>query len=461
MSLTLSKVGTLNVLNILNRTNQAQATTMERLASGWKVNRAKDAPAAMIALNTLSSDLNITNEGIKAAQRADSIIGIADSALKEIGGLLGEIEKLAAEATSSGGLSDSEISANQAQIDAAIESIDRIVRGTNFEGKRLLDGTQGITRTGVDDTKVTDLKVFSRRASATSVDISLAVSSAAETAIVAIASAVASQDTVLAIHGNNGVSTINVGSGQTLSAVATNIAATKAETGLDAKVSGGVLYVTSAEYGEDQFATVERISGSTNFADATDTGIDATVTINGQSGAVDGLKVSVNQNGISMTFNLTAAANVASTTETFSITTGGATFQLGTDSATRSTIGIDSVATFRLGDSVNGYLSDIAGGGSKDLQANASDATLVAKSAKAMIAEVRSRLGGFQKFQVNPAVASLTAAQESLTQVQEVIGMADYAEDVAMMQRQQVQMQAGLSMLGMASQQSSQILALL
>ena len=461
MGMTLSSVNTMNFLNILNGTSKSQSSTMQKLSTGWKINSAKDNPAGLIALNKIDSDLTTISAGLDSAQRADAILGIADAAMSEIVGLAGDIERLAAEATSSGGLSSAEISANQAQIDAAVESIDRIVRGTNFEGKRLIDGSQGITRTGVDDTKVTDLRIFNRRSGTSSASVAVDVTSAAEKAIVAIASAVASQDTVIAVNGNLGVSTITVGSGQTLSAVATNITATKAETGVDAKVSGGVLYVSSAEYGADMFATVEQVSGSTNFGDATDTGIDATVSVNGQNAAVDGLKVSVNQNGMSLTFNLTEAVNTATGSETFNVTTGGATFQLGTDSAARSTIGVDSLSSFKLGDSLNGYLSDIKGGGSYDLNTDASKATEIAASAKALVTEARSRLGGFQKFQVNPAVRTLQAAQVSLTAVQETIGATDFAKSTADLNRDQVKMQVGMMMLGMTNQTSAQVLSLL
>ena len=53
--------------------------------------------------------------------------------------------------SSDAGLSAGEKSANQAQIDQALASIDRIVATTNFNGKRLLDGSQAIAIEGTPD----------------------------------------------------------------------------------------------------------------------------------------------------------------------------------------------------------------------------------------------------------------------------------------------------------------------
>jgi flagellin len=439
----------------------AQATTVERLTTGSMINSGKDNPAGLIALSSLNSDLNVIGEAIKSGERADAVLGIADKALNEVSSLLGEIETLAAASTSTGGLSDSEIAANQASIDSALESIDRIVRSTNYNGKRLLDGSQGITRTGVDDTKVTDLRVFSRRSASTSTSVQVDVQTAATRGEVGIASAVASQDTVISIAGTKGVATVNIGSGQTLSAVATNISAAAAETGVDARVSGSTLYVRTTDYGDDEFVTVDRVSGSTNFGDSTDTGSDAVVAVNGQQASVDGLKINYNQNGVSLNFNMTTAFNVAASTETFSVTTGGATFQLGTDSTSRATIGVDSLASFRLGSSLDGYLTDIRSGGSTDLNTDAASATKIARTAKSMVADQQGRIGGFQKFQVNPAIASLTAAQESITKVSDVIGATDFAVETAELNRQQVLQQAGIALLGVTNQQVGSILSLL
>jgi flagellin len=77
------------------------------------------------------------------------------------------------------------------------------------------------------------------------------------------------------------------------------------------------------------------------------------------------------------------------------------------------------------------------------------------------VAAARGRLGGFQKFQVETAINSLTASQESLTAARSVIAETDYAEASAELNRQSVLLNSGMSLLGLANQQSAQILSLL
>ena len=153
MALTVTNSNTLSLLNILNRTSADQSSTLTRLSTGFKVNRGADDPAGLIAIQSLNAELTGVDAAIANGQRTKSVLGVADGALAEVSSLLTEIEQLAASSTNSGGLSASEIAANQAQIDNAINSIDRMIRTTTFHGKKLLDGQQSIRATASDPTR--------------------------------------------------------------------------------------------------------------------------------------------------------------------------------------------------------------------------------------------------------------------------------------------------------------------
>ena len=75
--------------------------------------------------------------------------------------------------------------------------------------------------------------------------------------------------------------------------------------------------------------------------------------------------------------------------------------------------------------------------------------------------EQRGRIGGFQKFQVRTSLASLNDTKEALTKARGVINDVDYAAETAELNRQNILMQSAISLLGVASQQSSQVLSLL
>ena len=195
-------------------------------------------------------------------------------------------------------------------------------------------------------------------------------------------------------------------------------------------------------------------------------GTDAQITINGVNAAVDGLDVHYNANGVSLSFSLTSdfgSGNTANTTSTFTVqATGGATFQLGTEAATRSTIGIDSLASYKLGGGDSGgFLTNLQSGGSADLETDTQTALTVVRRAMSDVASARGRIGGFQKFQVQTSINSLNAAKTGLSSARSIIAETDYAVATAELNRQSVLLNSGISLLGLANQQATQILSLL
>jgi flagellin len=105
-------------------------------------------------------------------------------------------------------------------------------------------------------------------------------------------------------------------------------------------------------------------------------------------------------------------------------------------------------------------VSTLLSGGRHALNSNANNAVAVAKAALSQVATVQGRVGGFEKFQVDTSINSLNATKEALTSARAVIRGMDFAQETAELSRQHVLLQSTISLLGMASQQSSQILAL-
>ncbi len=460
MGLTVTNVNSIKLLGILSQLSNEQSTTLERLSTGFKINNAKDNPAGLIAMRSLDSALTRTNAALSNNQRTNALLDVATSALDEVASLLTQIEELAVASANEDGISADELAANQSQVDEAISAIDKIIQTTEFNGKKLLDGSLGIIVSGVDTSKITDVQVFRRDSNATSTSITVEVTGAASQAQVLAANTSASTDTTIIVQGKDGSATIEVAAGENLSSVAAKIDAANAQTGVDAFESGGKLYLRSDDYGEDAFVRVSVISGdTTNFLNAEDFGVDASVTVNGQSAAVDGLDVNYTANGTSISFKL--SSTFTSGSETFTIGTGGATFQLGTESNTRETIGISGLFTAQLGSASTGYLASLAGGGANNLLDNPNQAVKIVREAIKQVAKVQARLGAFQKFQVETAINQQTATKESLSSAISVVRDADYAEETANLNRQNVLLQSSISLLGLSNQRTSQILALL
>ncbi len=490
MGLTVTNVNTLQLLNIVNKTQASQSNVLSQLATGSRINRGRDDPAGLIALQGFNSELTAVNAALNSNQRTDSLLSTADAALEEVSSLLSEVEALVAASTNEGALSAAEISANQSQIDLAIGSIDRIMRTTSFNGKQLLSGSLAINTTGVDATKVTNLRVFSRSQATSAQTVTATITASAQTASAAFTPSSlnfsaagtninTSGSTDLFIRGTLGTATITLGSGLTRAGIISAINTATAQTGVSAVSISNQIELNTTGFGTDEVISIDVLSGGVlrdniNATTATISetsatyGVDAAVTVNGQVANVDGLDVNFTANGLSFQYSLEedyGYGRVAnrSNTETFNVeTTGGATFQLGSDSSTRETIGVNSLFSFQLGGGDSGaFLSDVRGGGAADLNTDVATAFKTIKKAITDVATERGRIGAFQKFQVQSSINSLEATKTNLSAARSVIGDTDYAVATAELNRQNVLLNSGISLLGLANQQTSQILSLL
>jgi flagellin len=453
---------TLSLLNILNRTSTAQQDVTTRLATGHRINRGADDPAGLLAVTSLDSELTAVNAGIQSNQRTDALLGVADGALGQIGSLLDDIQRLANESANSAGLTADELAANQAQIDDAVSSIDRIVSNTQFNGRKLLDGSLAINTTVGTAGAITDVKVYSRTAGSDDTTLTVERESAASNAVVtSVMTTSTTEDTTFSVQGQLGTAVITALSTENVSSVAYKINQATAQTGVSAVVSGTALNLYSAEKGVDAFVRTKLIEGS-GVTDDSDYGTDAVVTVNGQQTAVDGDHVAYTANGISVSFELgSLTSTVVLTIKGDSDGDSGATFQLGTNSATRATLGIDGAYSAQLGNATDGYLKSLVSGGGNSLLDDPAQAATIARAAAAQVATLRGRVGGFQKFQVRTSLDNLNDTKEALEKAKGVINDVDYAAETAELNRQNILMQSAISLLGVAAQQSAQVLSLL
>ena len=460
MAITVNNINTLSLLNILNKTSAAQSNVLTRMSTGYKINSGADDPAGLLALTSLQTELTSVDAAITSNQRTDAVLSVADGALGEVSTLVNEIQRLAAESANDGALTAEELAANQAQIDDALSSIDRIVGATQFNGKKLLDGSLSVRSSVGNDGAVTDVKVFNRKSGGSASTLTVSVDSAASQAVVnSVMTTSTSDATTFSVHGALGTAVIAITADENVSSVAAKVNAAKAQTGVSAVMSGTHMNLHSTTQGTDAFVRTQLIDGS-GVTNGYDTGADASVTVNGQTTAVDGNTVGYSGNGIGLSFEI-GTLGVGSTTTITVQADGGATFQLGTNSSTRATLGIEGSYSYQLGTASDGYLSSLGSGQANSLVDNPTQAALVAGKAAAQVAQLQGRIGGFQRFQVQTSLNSLGDMKVGLEQAQSVIRDVDYATEAAELNRQNVLMQSALQLLGLANQQSAQVLALL
>ena len=143
-----NNVSSLNAHHQLMATDSRMSKSLQKLSSGFAINTAADKPAGLVISEGLRAQIGGMEQAISNSQRASNIIGTAEGALTEMNSLLKSVRSLAVEASSTGGMDAQQIAANQAEVDSAINTIDRIANTTRFAGKRLLDGSQGFKETG-------------------------------------------------------------------------------------------------------------------------------------------------------------------------------------------------------------------------------------------------------------------------------------------------------------------------
>ncbi len=456
------------LLSTMQQIEISRSTALARLSTGLRINRAADDPAGLIATKTLESELASVEAALENNQRTQSMLDVADGALSEVSALLADIEQLSL-ASIGDTLSTSEKAANQAQVDSAIASIDRILSTTTFNGKNLFGGANQIaaTLTAADAADLKDVRIYSRNPSQTNISLVVNVTAAATqattagTSIANVTSALTAE-TVMTVAGKDGTATITIASGSTLDQMITTINQSTGITGVSATKSGTELVMTSIDYGSEAFVSVDALSGDAGVVGTAHSGQlsgqDATVTVNGQNATTSGTEIYYNSNHVSFSANL---ADNTTGTRTITVVDGGATFQLGTDASTRATISLNGMNSSSLGRSDLGYLSSLKSGGTASLTTDPNQAATIVKKAITQVATESARLGGFIKYQVGSSINNLSTQQASLSSAVSFIRDADMAEETANLERADLLAQTTLIMLSMVNDNKKNLLNLL
>ncbi len=452
-------------------TNDLQ-TRLERLATGLRINRGKDDPAGLIASEILRSEIKAIDQAIDNSQRAINVVSTAEGAINETSSLLLDLRALLVSSANDGALSPEEVEANQLEIDSLIASIDRIANTTSFGSKKLLDGSLGYTVSGVNTTSLESVSVFSAKVPENGVrNVVVQVTASAEAASQQI-TASATGAAAIEITGKQGTEILSFASGTTIAQIQTSINAVSDTTGLSASVSGSVLTINSNTFGSESFVKIKTLSGTflgdSNYAAGAaaveDKGVDPTVLVNGQVADARGLRINIRTNGLDGRFYLSQAFAQSATNTTFDVTGGGSTFQLGPSvtPASQVSIGINSVSSGSLGNSVIGFLNSIKSGGTNEVKGkNFIAAQNIVSEAINQVATARGRLGSLQKNQIETNIRSQQIALENVSASESIIRDADIATEVSALTRAQILFQSTQNTLQISNSLPQAVLGLL
>jgi len=135
-------IAALDAQRNLANTTSSISKVMEKLSSGFRINRAADDPAGLVISEQFRAQIAGLNKAISNSEGSINMIQTAEGSLNEISGLLVSMRELAIHAANEGMNDANQLAADQAEIENAIRTIDRIAANTQFGTKKLLDGTK-------------------------------------------------------------------------------------------------------------------------------------------------------------------------------------------------------------------------------------------------------------------------------------------------------------------------------
>ncbi|BDA17683.1 flagellin [Aeromonas caviae] len=145
-----TNVSSLNAQRNMMNSTKSLDTSYTRLASGLRINSAKDDAAGLQISNRLTSQINGLDQGNRNANDGISLAQTAEGAMDEVTGMLQRMRTLAQQ-SANGSNSDSDRDALQKEMDQLGAEINRISTATTFAGTKLLDGTfTGSFQVGAD-----------------------------------------------------------------------------------------------------------------------------------------------------------------------------------------------------------------------------------------------------------------------------------------------------------------------
>ena len=135
-----NNIASLNAQRTLSNNNDRLATSVERIASGIRINRGADDAAGLAISEALRSDIRGLRQAVRNANDGISLINVAEGALNEQSSILIRLRELASQAAT-GTVGSTERATIQLEFTALRNEIDRIANTTQFNGQGLVDGS--------------------------------------------------------------------------------------------------------------------------------------------------------------------------------------------------------------------------------------------------------------------------------------------------------------------------------
>jgi flagellin len=133
-------IAAMNSYRNLSNTDNQLSKSLEKLSSGFRINRAADDAAGLAISEGLRSQVGGLKVAVRNSQDGISVVQTAEGALNESHSILQRMRDLSVQANNDGGLNDDAKTAIQAEVTELASELTRIADTTKFNGKELLKG---------------------------------------------------------------------------------------------------------------------------------------------------------------------------------------------------------------------------------------------------------------------------------------------------------------------------------
>jgi flagellin len=403
-----------NAYRNLSVTDGQMSKSLEKLSSGFRINRAADDAAGLSISEGLRSQVGGLKVAVRNAQDGISVAQTAEGALNEVTSILQRMRDLSVQAANGGSQDPSAKAAAQKEFGQLNKELDRIGSTTSFGKSKLLDGSFGKANevTGVATTTDVD----------TTQGISFAIKNIGGVDLTAAGTTDGIVVSVPAPGAGASTKDITDALNAAVSSAVKTAAALPANAGTEiAKLTGDEITFSAKTDGTNGFTMTA--SGTKTFELGADT-------------AAAGLELG--------DLGITPAAS--------SVNAGASNgqFQVGANRGETMDISIAAINSTEL------KTKDL----SLETPQGAQDAMEALDSAISKVSDQRATLGAFQN-RFEHTINNLNVSVENLSASESRIRDTDMAQEMVAFTRNQILTQAGTSMLSQANQASQNVLSLL
>jgi len=476
-----------NAYRQLGMNNTQLAKSLEKLSSGFRINRAGDDASGLAISEKMKAQIKGLEQASSNSQDGISLVQTAEGALTEVHSMLNRMVELATKSANGTIQDDVDRDAIQTEVDALNTEISRIAKSTNFNGINLLDGSLGSSSDGVE-VSVGGNAITGLTDSVKSVKIAYTAGTGTDTA--ATMSAAIDDDGVmtLTVTGATGSGTAQseammeaalVAAGQedadvtTFAAISASVTTAVSTTEIE-KTAASLAAATT----QDGFSiTFEK--GETGLTSITVTDAADTETVSNADGAVSIVLDTTGSYTASEINKMFSDAGVKGVTVAFDGSKTGAAIEtgLGIETTTKGAIseGTGSMAaglTIQVGTTNDSYnqvtvsIDDLSAEGlgidglDVSTQETAGNAIATIEAAINKVSTNRGNLGALQN-RLEYATNSLDTTAENMDAANSRIRDTDMAKEMMTYTKMNILSQAAQAMLAQANQQPQNILQLL